>query len=76
MTEAELQEAYAYEYDFDSGEEVVLFNVQISRKEALEGPHRIQWMEASTQEKLALEAKCWRGVQDGELMRGDEVIPT
>jgi len=75
---AELHEAIANQCgDFEEGEEAVFYNVQVTRKEALEGPHRIQWMEASSVEKLGLESKtCWRAVENGELRRDDEVIPT
>ena len=57
-------------------EEALSFTVQVSRKEAFEGPDAPKWLEADTLERTQLEAhKCWRPVLDGELTPQDEIIP-
>jgi hypothetical protein len=57
--------------------EALTFTVQITRKEAYTGPDAVKWIEAADKEVLQLETlKCWRPVQPGELLPGDEVIPS
>ena len=44
-------------------EEIVSFHVQVSAKEAFEGPDALEWIMADDKERLSLIAKnCWRPI--------------
>ena len=65
------------EFEVDPDEEVVACTVQVTRKEAFEGPEAAQWFQADELEKLQLTSlECWRPLKDGELKQGDEIIPS
>ena len=50
--------------------------VQVSKKDALEGPESVQFLEADSLEKAQVEShKTWRPLLDGELQPSDEIIP-
>ena len=60
---------------FDDGEIGLSWNVQVTRKQAFEGPDSAKYMEADQLEKLQLEAlQCWKPLE--ELLPSDEVIPS
>ena len=63
-------------YSLEEGEQVLSMTVQVSRKEALEGPESVQFLEADSLEKAQVEShKTWRPLLDGELRGDDEIIP-
>ncbi len=58
-------------------EEALLFDIRLTKKDAWESEDKEKWLEADSYEKLQLEAlKSWRPVKEGELRRGDEIIPS
>jgi len=71
-------EAYTYPDeigDLESGEIAVAWTIQVSRKEALEGPDAVKWLEASSLERAQLEAlETWRPVNSSDAIV--EVIPS
>ena len=68
------------EFDVDEledGEVVISWTVQVSHREAFDGPGALKWIEAESKERLALETMgCWRPIEDGEIREGDEIIPS
>ena len=58
-------------------EEHIACTVQVSRREAFEGPDKDKWLEADSLERLKLETfKCWRPLEDGDMTPGVQIIPT
>ena len=51
--------------------------MQVSAKEAFNGPDADRWIEADSLERTQLEAmSCWRPLKEGELRQeGIEVVP-
>lgn len=54
-----------------------LYTIQVTKKEAFEGPNSVKWLEADSLERAQLEAMgCWRPIKNGEFTSSDELIPS
>ena len=64
--------------DFDPKDEIpVAFTVQVTRKQAFEGPDRVKFLEADALERFQLETLgCWRPLKASEIRTTDEIIPS
>ena len=61
--------------DLEDDEEAVLFQVQVTGKSAMEGPHAPKRMEGDSIEKVEVEgATTWEPLGDGDLLGDDEII--